>query len=220
MERPLERGQAVVISARSYDDFANGKGAVEYRVGGPRNDEKTLAVLEQLRKKIELKMTVATFLAGFTFTALVELVKEPAHFKGNPNFVVGAVTALTFALAALVCAVYMYDRMAMPADFWRYKPEWVLGDREQNRNKEGHPLAKSEEVLLYDYMTWTWLKVFTPGVVLALMGFVVMLGRLAYIGWCELSWKWDASLILVAPLVAIVIVIWFYWKKRPALGTD
>src|SRR4051812_43988657 len=35
---------------------------------------------DQLRSKIQSKMTVATFLGGFTFTALLELIKEDRNF--------------------------------------------------------------------------------------------------------------------------------------------
>jgi hypothetical protein len=40
---------------------------------------------DQLRQKIQSKMTVATFLAGFTFATLLELLKEKDNFSGLSN---------------------------------------------------------------------------------------------------------------------------------------
>lgn len=40
-----------------------------------------LDVDDQLREKITSKMSVATFLAGFTFAALSQLLNEPARLS-------------------------------------------------------------------------------------------------------------------------------------------
>ena len=112
----------------------------------------------------------------------------------------------------------------MPAEFWRYNKKWVLGEREWKRDKVlkkyDDSLDRSEEVLLYEHMTSTWSKAFTPGVVLAFVGFVVMLLRLAYVGGFCLSRHLEGVLILLGPLLAIVYVVYAYQQDRPELGTD
>ena len=76
-------------------------------------------VESQLRDKIASKMTVATLLAGFTFAALLELLKDAEHLSSVSIEI--SVISLTLALALFIAAVYMYDRLNMPRKFWKYQ---------------------------------------------------------------------------------------------------
>lgn len=76
-------------------------------------------IQSQLRAKIASKMTVATFLAGFTFAALLELLRDSEQLSSMAIQI--AVITLTLALALFVAAVYMYDRLNMPQRFWKYQ---------------------------------------------------------------------------------------------------
>ena len=68
--RPLNRAEAVCVEARSWEDFLQGQGKVRTRI--PIVDYQE----EQLRSKISSKLSVATFLAGFTFAALIEVLMQ------------------------------------------------------------------------------------------------------------------------------------------------
>ena len=74
----------------------------------------------ELRDKITSKMTVATFLAGFTFAALLQLLNDPTRFQSTPNRI--AVISLTLALSLFVAAVYMYDRLSHAETFLEIRP--------------------------------------------------------------------------------------------------
>lgn len=85
----------------------------------PRRDQDWEETQVQLREKIGSKMTVATFLAGFTFAALLELLRDSEQLSSVAIQI--AVITLTLALALFVAAVYMYDRLNMPRKFWTYQ---------------------------------------------------------------------------------------------------
>lgn len=206
--RPLDRLEAVVIKGEGLGDLMRGKGTVECRI--PVRDYQE----EQLGPKIRSKMTVATFLAGFTFNALIGILRdkdfplmELKAFDMQSLFaVLPAVAAifLTAALALFIASVYMLDSMTMPEGFWIGQPRpsfrmaWPQSFRE-NLNKNGP---------LYAYMKRTWECVFTPAVLLALVGFGAILVRT----------KLTAVIISCFIIVAGAFV--YYGMARPKLGTD
>ena len=180
-----------------------------------------------LRTKIQSKMTVATFLAGFTFAALLELVKDRSLFDldktGNYSLIPirVAVTSLTLALALFISAVYMYDRMTMPGDFWKYE---LRSDPISNGRKGivrwlyNLPLSLhfrliskadlAKEGVLYTYMIWTWNYVFTPAVVCALTGF------------CAILYNLSDTWVFYPALTSILLISIYYMVARPRLGVD
>ena len=76
-----------------------------------------------MKEKLVGKTTVAALLAGFTFTALLELVKDPERlqFMGRVNFNAIRYSLpiffLTLSFVGFLAAVYIYDRLSMPEDF-------------------------------------------------------------------------------------------------------
>jgi type III secretory pathway component EscS len=182
---------------------------------------------DQLRNKIQSKMTVATFLAGFTFAALLELIKDRSLFdstQGSAYFLLPirvAVISLTLALALFISAVYMYDRMTMPEAFWLYEPRsnplsngykrpirWLSNQLILLHLKIIPQSDRAADKLLYTYMIWTWKYVFTPAVVFALIGFCAILYNLQ-----------DTSIFYLA-LIAVCLILVFYIVSRPRLGID
>jgi phosphohistidine phosphatase SixA len=105
--RPFNRGEALCLTA-TWQEFLEGRGKIEFRCPVTNYEEK------EFREKLVSKTTVSTLLAGFTFTALIELVKEGKPLGGME---VVAVILLTAGLALFAAYVYLYDRMAMPAGF-------------------------------------------------------------------------------------------------------
>ncbi|NIT58116.1 MAG: hypothetical protein GWN00_18370, partial [Aliifodinibius sp.] len=89
-----------------------GNARIEFRI--PVNDFQE----DKLRSKIQSKMSVSTFLAGFTFAALIGLLT-----KTSGDFTILQMVSaigLTFSLALFIAAIYMYDRLSMPEGFWVY----------------------------------------------------------------------------------------------------
>src|SRR5204862_4300420 len=77
----------------------------------------SLAASEEfLRPKVQTKMTVATLLAGFTFTALIELLLG----QNLSAYRISASVLLVVALSLFIACVYIYDRLSMPEGLWVY----------------------------------------------------------------------------------------------------
>lgn len=206
--RPLDRLEAVVIKGEGLGDLMRGKGTLECRI--PVRDYQE----EELRPKIRSKMTVATFLAGFTFNALIGILRdkdfplmELKALDMQSLFAVlpaAAAIFLTGALALFIASVYMLDSMTMPEGFWVGQPRpsfrraWPQSFRD-NRNKHGP---------LYAYMKRTWEYVFTPAVFLALVGFGAILIRT------------KLTAVIISCLLIVAGAFLYYGIARPRLGTD
>jgi predicted membrane-bound mannosyltransferase len=168
----------------------------------------------QLREKITSKMTVATFLAGFTFAALSQLLNDPARLSSAPSKI--AILSLTTALALFVAAVYMYDRLSMPREKWNYKdPTNPQVPAESNAAKalieklhfKVHDRERMGiEEARYTYMIDVWQWVFTPAVIFALVGF------------CAILYGTRDGLIFWLGLSVIIAVMIYYIIVRPNLG--
>ncbi|KAF0956741.1 hypothetical protein MLGJGCBP_00239 [Rhodococcus sp. T7] len=107
-EHPIAHGGAVCIQGSALADFQAGRGRVHYRY--PTVDYQE----DKLRPKVQSKMVVSTFLAGFVFTALNALLLEEKEW---PWHRVVAAVALTVSLALFVAAVYAYDQIGTPSGF-------------------------------------------------------------------------------------------------------
>jgi phosphohistidine phosphatase SixA len=194
--RPLSHGEGVCVRGASLQELAAGRGAVHYRYPTANHQE------EALRAKVHSKMTVATFLAGFVFTALsAVLVLEPKN--GWPWDRVAALVSLTTSLALFIAAVYIYDQLGTPSGFWtdadrprawrrlyrrreaRLEARWAnlqrrssCGDNEhRGRQADDDPAFSRprQDGPVYWLMVRTSRFVFTPAVVLALAGFIALL---------------------------------------------
>ena len=187
-------GELVCVAADSFEHCLTGRGRIEFRYPVVNHGE------EQLRGKIESKTTVSTFLAGFTATALIELLLKGAPFSMSAGI---AAVSLTGSLALFVAAVYMYDPLSMPEGFWVDEDRPTF--RWRGKTFEKHFRANGP---LYALMVWTWKYVFTPAVALGLLGFVMMLVSTG-----------NSVILCGALLVLIGAGIWYLWF-RPRLGTD
>jgi hypothetical protein len=90
-------------------------------------------------------MTVATFLAGFVFAALVEIVLGDDF----PPWRQVATVVLTLALGLFVVAVYVYDELSMPEGFWltgnlSAPRRWLSHRRERRANERWQMIAQGD----------------------------------------------------------------------------
>jgi phosphohistidine phosphatase SixA len=226
-ERPIPHGGAVAVRGDSLVQLVLGRGTLYYRVPTVDHQE------DVLREKVTSKMTVATFLAGFVFTALsaVLLLTRPW-----PLHRVIAITALTASLALFISAVYIYDQLATPSGFWtdagRPRPWWrKLYDRRERRldkrwarlmsqaegdadhkarRADDHPdfHRPAADGPMYWLMVKTSRWVFTPAVMLAFSGFVALL-----VGT-------DDARIWIGGVVALLVGGTYAAFHRPDLGAD
>ncbi len=226
--RPLEHGGAACVRAADIQEMAAGRGRLHHRY--PTVDH----MEEVLRAKVNSKMTVATFLAGFVFTALSALLLDSTSWPWHR--MVAAVT-LTTSLALFVASVYIYDQLGTPSGFWtdadrppiiwrrlyaykeaRLEATWtrlknaalVEDEEEKARIADDDPrfFRPRQDGSVYWLMVSTSRLVFTPAVVLALTGFVALL-----LGTGERR-IWTTG--LAGLLVAGIYAAW----HRPNLGAD
>jgi phosphohistidine phosphatase SixA len=152
----------------------------ELRVGGGRVAwaSRRIDESELLKEKLQSKFAVSSFLAGFFIAALVELVKDPEKLR--PQFVdqltawtrVVAAICFTLALALLLAAVYTYDRLSMPRQFWKPMPEGSK-PKADDHSQFAHDFRLNGA--LYAYMIRTWRFALTPGVWFGILGFLALL---------------------------------------------
>ena len=199
--RPLNRAEAVCVEGESWDDFLRGNAKVCTRI--PIVDYQE----EQLRSKISSKLSVATFLAGFTFAALIEVLianptNTPPLFQKVTHTI--AIVCLTAAAALFIAAAYMYDQLGMPEGFWAY------GDRPTRRRAWFKEFEKNLHYHgpLYAHMLWVWSYVFTPAVFITVLGFLAILVKTA-----------DPYVIALGSAVVVIVGV-YYSKTRPRLGSD
>ena len=103
--RPLHHAEAVCLAAHEPLNFLKGKAKIDYRHPAVDYQEPSL------REKIRSKAHIATFLAGFTFSALTELLLGGGSRSGLR---IAAIVCLTLALALFVGSIYAYDTLGMP----------------------------------------------------------------------------------------------------------
>jgi len=192
--RTIERGEAVWVN------LSHDQGIVQRTFGSTYS-------VERLQKKIELKMTVSTFLAGFTIPVLVELVKEPE--KNTAWWRVLSTLFFTAAFCLFVIAVYMYDEMLMPKEFWGPNKQHA----KENQSDKTFEHYRRLNGRLYPYMMRTWFCFFTPGVICAAAGFVLLIvGGLG---------EKPGPLLLLLGVLAIVGAGFLAHKNlRPELGIE
>jgi len=193
--RCLDRGEAVWLRA-SIQDFRKGKGILCWS---------TLNVdsAKTLREKVQSKMAVCTFLAGFSSAALVEILKE-ADKMLQPSRMVGAVS-FAAALGLFAAAIYIYDELSMPSEFWK--------------NTNPPKLSRSQFAFdflmngaLYAHMVRTWRFFFTPALLFSLAGFFALLSA---------NFREAKGLVVSAACAAAIIFAWIMYRWfRPKLAID
>lgn len=215
--RPLTQGSMICLSADTTKELIKGNGSIEFRWPVVNYQE------NELREKIRSKVSVATFLAGFTFASLTTVLSRSG---GLSWYDVAATIMLTVSLALFIACIYIYDRLSMPEGFWLYGERGYLHKfltRKIERARDGHTLVwrprnerKGEardatlrrHGPLYVYMISTWTIVFTPAVLFGLIGFAFLL----------LSSR--RVLIDVGAGLGILLVTVLYFAAQPDLGYD
>jgi len=207
--RPLGHLDAVCVNAPTFVDLRLGCGEVKWRFPVRAYEE------SNLRQKVTSKLTAATFLAGFSFSALLGIllhdnseiegvVKFPLEITfGRDETLFVASLLLVLATVLFVGAVYVYDRLSMPEGFWatsRAGP-WrrITCFGASQRNEYGE---------LYTLMVDAWTFFFTPAVVLAAAG--ILLIALA------VGTAWSAGTYLLMTVLGVL----YYRRLRPRLGVD
>ena len=191
---PLLHGGAVCVRGDSLQDLAAGRGSIHHRYPTVDYQEGSL------RAKVNSKMTVATFLAGFVFTALSALLRDQDDW---PFHRVVATTALTASLALFVASIYIYDQLGTPSGFWtdadkprkfwrylyqrreaRIEKRWSKFKQAAKGDDDAKArLADDKQEMyrprhdgpVYWLMVHTSRFLFTPAVVLSLAGFAALL---------------------------------------------
>lgn len=202
----LSRAQAVYVEADDFDQLRRAEGWLRFRI--PHDDRE-----RSLESKLQSKMQVSTLLAGFTFAALVNVLTEPSFWPtplprasasageviSRELLPVMAVIVLTLALALFVAAVYMYDRLALPRQFW-------TGERRRsNRRRFSFERDDAAHGAVYAHMVWIWKYVFGVAVLFASLGFLFVV-----------AYRMTVYTV-VAVLVGIVAAGAYYWWGRPKM---
>jgi phosphohistidine phosphatase SixA len=226
--RQLPPGGAICVGADDLVGLISGRGRIHYRIPTADHQE------ERIEAKLHSKLTVTSLLAGFVLTALsavLVLEKDPW-----PPAMVVAVVALTGALALLLSAIFVYDQLSTPPGFWTdaeaprgpwavlarrqeqaEEREWLRnyeaahGDRtERGRIADDRPAAYRplHDGPAYCQMVRTSRRVFTPAVLLAVVGLVALLVQTG-----------DGRIWGLGGLAVLVAAGWAAWH-RPPLGAD
>jgi phosphohistidine phosphatase SixA len=221
--RPLGRAEAISITGKDLLHYRRGEAVVEFRTGLKGQPE------DVLREKLNSKTAVTTLLAGFTFTALVEvLARRPLSDAET-----AAAILLTLSLGLLIACVYIYDQLGLPAGFWSATersagrgsglrsrllgPPERLGhalqmwsSRRAQRRRAGFVFdhAIQNHGVVYAHMVWTWQWIFTPALAAGLAGFILLLVAS------------DASTVVIGGVAAVALSAGLYFALRPRLGTD
>jgi uncharacterized MAPEG superfamily protein len=168
----------------------------------------------ELRAKVQSKTHVATFLAGFVFAALVEILMS----EEKSAVLWLAALFLTAALGLFVTSIYLYDQLNMPSRYWthiRDAPEAsrlqrlgaTLHERVLRREQARRPNTNLAYDRVYAHMVSTWMMVFTPALVCAVVGFMILLFR--------------RDMILgVLGVSVLACTMLYYWTIRPRLTID
>lgn len=201
--RRVDFGEAVLVNGTPRE-IEEGKGNVRTSFGSP---------LATLKDKIQAKMTVCTFLAGFTIAALVELLKDLPTVPEIWEVV--AVIAFTFSLAVFVGAILAFDILMMPSDYWgpinlKMKPNKARRDQ--------FALNFRMNGAVYAYMVRIWRWLFGIGIVFLLVGFMGMILKSRL----HLNILWNARnlLLVFGTTFAVILSCFMYWLVRPRLGID
>jgi hypothetical protein len=175
---------------------------------------------DQLREKISSKITVATFLAGFNFTALIlvlTLLANKTSLTGNalnflnwkieaPSILEFSAILFFFATALFISAVYSYDQLLMPEKFWSLK----YGDSNHRDNMARFIklIGCSPGPRVYTYMLSVWILMFIPATFFSTASILVIF-------YAVVQFKIFLTIIGIT-----LITLIYYCLLRPRLGPD
>jgi hypothetical protein len=179
---------------------------------------------DAMRDKAHSKMMVATFLAGFVYTALnAVLLLQPNDWSWHRII---AASALTGSLCLLIASVYIFDQLGTPVGFWTDPPRgmWLrLGARRERRaEKRWEQTCREKDAShadeenarwrldgpVFQLMLQTTRRVFNPAVLLGIIGFLALV--------VGTSNFWATAACGVMLTVAAAYAAW----QRPNLGAD
>src|SRR5215471_9576659 len=143
---------------------------------------------DQLREKIDSKITVSTFLAGFNFTALtlvLTLLGNKKDLTGNSlnmhTFSVETpslleISAVLFFLATtlFVASVYSYDQLLMPRQFGRKNVSKLRDLMFRFIDTKRLPQYDNHNLEVYVCMLSVWSTMFTPATFFSTVGIIVL----------------------------------------------
>jgi len=133
-------------------------------MAGPRKNklrENAGDATAELRDKVKSKMEVAYFFAGFITLLLGILLTAGGVDSFLPKV---GIVFLTASLGFCVAAVFCYDRLLMPREYWTALPE-------DKRSEEGFQDRLQQEMV----RSWQWL--FVPAVLCFGIGFLLVLAN-------------------------------------------
>ncbi|HEV8491796.1 MAG TPA: hypothetical protein VGR76_05970 [Candidatus Angelobacter sp.] len=198
--RRLDQGEAVWIRGKDSQAFIDGKAELVYAT---RREN----FAEELKDKIQTKMTVCTFLAGFTITALIEILKDPEAIVKTSRVV--AAISFTAALGLFVAAVYVYDLLSMPPEFWGAD----VGEKPSGRRQFGHDARLNDN--LYACMVRAWRVLFTPAVFMSMIGFFALLLSNLRDPYLCMSPQVAVCWLIGGCTAGLGIAVLLYWRLRP-----
>jgi phosphohistidine phosphatase SixA len=195
--RPLQKLEIVAVQADNWNLLRLGKGVIVFRYPVYNFQE------EALRSKVQSKMQVATFLAGFTFTTLSMLALSKDF---TSEWLVLGTCFLVLSLFLFICAIYIYDRLSMPCGFWL--------EEERETRKSFHTKTFTQNLEqhgpLYAYMIRTWNIFFTPAVIASMAGFLI----------CLFAGNNFAVGLATVSLLLFGVIYFYYSMMKPKLGID
>lgn len=175
---------------------------------------------DQLRQKISSKMTVSTLLAGFNFTALtlvLTFLSDGNINKGNSinlftfNISSSSLLEITsmfllLSVALFVAAIFCYDRLLMPRNYWfpKYNNSKVQNFLFWFIEKVGHPPGNR----VYVNMLSTWYIIFIPATLFSTIGILL------------LFYTFVQMTIFIISLICVILVLIYYSIFKPKLGVD
>lgn len=232
--RPIPRGGAVSVRGTDLATLLKGRGCIDFRFPVVDHQEK------QLRPKVQSKLTVATFLAGFVSAALISTVFADRFSPARQ----GAAVLLTMSLALFIVTVYLYDQLGMPEGFWLGGRRRAVGrklERHRERRLESRWIAARDTVgpgpsrgdtWLTDERERRWaradeaiLKAEQDGPLytsmVATWQWVFTPGVIcALLGFGLLIFDAGTSVTGIACAAVVLLALGWFTLRTPALGTD
>jgi phosphohistidine phosphatase SixA len=218
---PLGRLGPLCLEADNLSALRLGRAHFRWRFNSPEPPShprpSPAASTDALKEKLVGKTTVAALLAGFTFTALLELVKDReglkfmGHIDSNAILEGLPIIFLSVSFVGFLAAVYIYDRLSMPENFLESNPTRSILLEYLGKcapTLVTTYLAREERFgFVYAAMIHSWQWVFTPAVCFGLLGFLCIVARASF----------ELSLILAAVIALIAV---YYKIARPQYSVD
>ena len=169
----------------------------------PRKDivrEQAVVVTKELREKVRSKMDVGKFFAGFITLLIGILLKD-----GNLNLPLSklGIVFLVSSLGFCVAAVFCYDRLLMPREYWTALP------------KEEKSEEKFQDHLKEDMVrSWRWL--FVPAVICFGTGFLLVLANA--LGFQRSStFDPEPVILIILLIIGVLVPTYLGIKKGPKI---